>query len=153
MIKIRRATIRDLYLIRNFNQELFNDSKRFDKILNLRRPDKNLKYYGSKIKGKNSVAFISEVRDKPVGYLIGSIAKVESYRTFKKMAEAENMFILSEYRKKEIGKKLMQAFIAWAKSKKVKNIKVSIYEKNDSSINFHKKMGFSDYFKTMEAKI
>ncbi len=152
-MKIRKATIKDLYTIKNLNQELFHDNKKYDKTLDIMWPRKNLKYYRNCILGRNSVAFVAEEDNKVVGYIIGSIAEVEDYRIVKKMGEVENLIVLPYYRGRGIAKKLMREFIIWAKKRKVKRIKVSIYADNELSVNFHRKMGFVDYDKTMELEI
>ena len=152
-MKIRKATLKDVHIIKSLNQNLFHDNKKYDKTLDVTWPDKNLKYYKDSISGENSVAFLAEEDNKAVGYLIGSITDIEDYRIVEKMAEVENLIVLPYYRGRGIAKSLMKEFIIWAKKRKVKRIKVSIYADNELLINFHKKMGFVDYEKSMDLEI
>ncbi len=150
---IRKATTKDLEIIKKLNQELFFDNNKFDETLDINWPKKNLQYYKSKILGSESTAFVALINKKVEGYLIGSICKWEDYRKISKMAEIENMLVNSNLRGKGIGTKLIQEFLHWAKDNDVTRVRLSVYAKNTEAIKFYKKNGFFDYSRTMEYKI
>ncbi|MGV8169046.1 MAG: GNAT family N-acetyltransferase [Candidatus Nanoarchaeia archaeon] len=88
-----------------------------------------------------------------VGYLCGGINKPEPYRTVKKSAELENMFVLEEYRSKGVGKKLFNEFKKWCKQHKVNIIKVTAFTANGRAIKFYRNSGFRDYTLTLETHL
>jgi ribosomal protein S18 acetylase RimI-like enzyme len=150
---IRKAELNDLWGIQKLNQDLFNHDFNFDKTLDLKWPTKNEDYYKKRIKEEKSIAFVAEYEKKIIGYLIGCIKKPEDYRTVKLIAELENMLIEESYRKKGIGKMLINNFIKWVKENKINRIKVSVYDKNTNAIEFYKKTGFTNYSLTLEGEI
>ena len=155
VINIRKARNKDITEIVNLNQQLFEHEKNkgFDDTLNCTWPLKNKSYFKQSISNKNRVCFVAIENQEVVGYIIGSINNAEDYRNIKKIAEADNMFILSKYRNQGLGSLLIKEVIKWAKLKKAKRIRVVISANNIQSIKFHKKVGFKDYNITLEQEI
>ena len=67
-----------------------------------------------------------------------------------KIAEAENMFVLEEFRGQGIGVKLLQEFVTWCKSKDVKRIRTVASAQNTRAIEFYRRAGFLDYDLVLE---
>lgn len=153
MITIRKAIIKDLEEIKKLNQELFYDSEKFEKTLNLNWPSKNKNYFKKAIIDKDKSAFVAVSDKKIIGYLICVIQKVESYRTLSSIAELENMLVEEEFRGQGIGSMLVKEFIKWAKSKGISKIKVLTYAENSEAIKFYQKNGFESYSLTLEGDI
>ncbi len=151
-IKIVKAKLEDIGSIMNLNQELFNFEtyNKFDNTLDSTWPIKNKKYFKDRIIKNNHLTIIAKIENNIVGYLIGSIQKAESYRKIKLIAELENMFIPLNHRNKGIGNLLVKEFIKWAKSKKVKRVKVIVTAANKHAISFYKKNGFLEHNFIME---
>ncbi|MBS3072489.1 GNAT family N-acetyltransferase [Candidatus Pacearchaeota archaeon] len=155
-IIIRRAIIKDLKDIQNLNLKLCKkEFKEFDNTININFPiqEKGKNYFRERIRSNNCFSSVAVESGKIVGYIAGAIVKAEDYRDIKKIAEAENMFILDDYRNMGIGTKLMDSFIEWCTKKKVKRVRVVISALNDPSIKFHKKNKFEDYDVVLEKKI
>lgn len=152
MIKILKATIKDIDQVTALNQELFYDGYRFDNTLNVDWPKKNRKYYQEKIEGKKATTLIAKDDDQVVGYLIGSI-KEEDWRKVKEIAELENMLVDKKYRGKGIGSQLIQEFIKWAKKMGMKRAKVLASFDNKDAIGVYKKNSFFEHDITLEADI
>ncbi len=92
-------------------------------------------------------------KDKIIGYFIGCIKKAEDYRKLKKIAEAENVYIIQKYRRKGIGTSFQKEFLKWARTKRVKRARVVISAQNKKSIASVKKIGFKDYNLTLEKEL
>ncbi len=152
-IQIRKAQIEDVNEIISLNQQLFDYDSKFDNTLDKTWPQKNKDYFEKSITDDNFLAFVAVADDKIMGYLIGSITKAEDYRNIKDIAELENMFILSNHRKKGIGTLLVNKFVDWAKEKGMKRIKVFASADNQLAINFYKKNYFKDYGITLEKEL
>ena len=153
VIKVRIAKLSDLKNIQELNSMLFiKEIKEFDSTLN---PDwtfsvNGTKYFSEAINSSNSCVLVSVFKNKIIGYLLGSIQDIESYRKISKIAEIENMLVLDEFRGKNIGSKLINEFMKWCNNKKVTRLKVVASAMNNKAINFYKKHGFKDYSLTLE---
>ncbi|MBU2562183.1 MAG: GNAT family N-acetyltransferase [Nanoarchaeota archaeon] len=89
--------------------------------------------------GKENVTFfLVYFRKIPIGYSKLTIKKVNA----KMIGHIGAEFVLEEFRKRGIGKRLVKEMCYLIKKKKIKKISVEVYKKNKLSIKFHKKMGF-----------
>ena len=153
-IVIKKATLENLKDIINFNQQLFDyDYGNFDKTLDCSWPSNNEDYYRDSITKEDSLALVVFADNKIVGYLIGNLTKPEDYRKIGKLAEIDNMFILSEVRGQGVGTSLCERFFKWAKEKGAKRIKVVASAQNKKAIKCYRKNGFEDYNLTLERDI
>ena len=96
---------------------------------------------------------MAEEENKIVGYITGFISKIDDDTKLKRVAEADNMFILKEFRGKGIGSKLFKEFINRVKNKKLKVVRLSAYSSNLRAIKLYHELGFKDYFVSMEKRI
>ena len=153
-IKIRKATLKDVDEIMFLVQDLLvHQYKHFDKTINTKWAAKNKKEYIDAIKKTNSLVLVAVDNKKIIGYFVGNIKKVPSYRKIKKIAEADNIYISKKYRRKGIGNKFLKEFFKWEKAKGVKRAQVRISTKNTKSIDHAKKAGFNDYDVVLERGI
>ncbi|MFH1210354.1 MAG: GNAT family N-acetyltransferase [archaeon] len=153
-IRIEPATINHLKDIQNLNLQLCEkEHKEFDPTINPKFPiqKEGEDYFKERI--KNDCALVALFNGKVVGYLVGAISEAEEYRNVSRIAEAENMLVLEEFRSKGIGKQLFQEFIKWCKSKKIKRVKVVASALNKHAIEFYRREGFDDYDLVLEKEI
>lgn len=86
--------------------------------------------------------------------MAGSIYNDLSYSYYEGLtAEANNMFVLKEYRQYGIGGKLMNSFIEWCKQNNAKRVMVIASSKNEKTINFYHKLGFEDINLTLKKEL
>ena len=143
---IRKAKIEEVETIQKLNNELINYEMEqgFDSYIKDWALSKESKDYFLDLI-KNQFVFVSVVDEKIVGYLAGSIYNDLSYSYYDGLtAEANNMFILREYRAYGIGRKLMNSFVEWCKLNNAKRIMVTASSKNERTIKFYRNMGFED---------
>jgi len=134
-VKIQFATIKNLKDIQDLNHQLCIKEKReFDPTINkdYAIQKSGEKYFRARV--KNDCALIAIADSKIVGYLVGAIIDTEKYRNVSKLAEAENMLVLEEYRNSGIGKQLFREFVKWCKSKSVKRIRAVASAQNTKAI-------------------
>lgn len=108
------------------------------------------KYFRQKITKKSNFAFVAIDGNKVVGYIAGGLIKIEDYMKHCKLAEVENMFILEDYRRKGVGKRLMDEMFKWCKSNGIERIRVIASFQNILGINFYKREGFNEYNLVLE---
>jgi GNAT superfamily N-acetyltransferase len=156
-IEIESAIIENIPEIQKLNKELFLHEIKsgFDKNLdaNWSFSQSGKKEIKQRIISQNSCGFVVKVDNKIIGYLIGLVLQEETGRNESKYAELEHMYIDPKYRNLGIGKKLVKKFKTWAKSKKLKIMKVTVSYKNEKAINFYKKVGLLPVDATLVMKI
>jgi len=146
---IRQATLKDLKSIQNLNYELFKLEKaNYDSTLIVDWPlsEEGKKYFEDLI--KNEFVIIAMKDEKIIGYLAGTINEKGSYELFQ-YGEINNMLVDNNYRGSGIGKKLINRFKEYCKTKNITNLKVVASAKNLNAIDFYKKQGFKDFDVTL----
>ncbi|MDD5181782.1 MAG: GNAT family N-acetyltransferase [Candidatus Nanoarchaeia archaeon] len=150
-IRIRKATVKELEVIQKLNLMLFEkEHKEYDSTLNLEWTfgNEGKKYFSGII--KKGFSAVAEVEGQVVGYIVGQKSKNYPYRTTTDIAELSNMLVMDKYRGHGIGRKLVEAFMAWCKEKGYKHIKVEASAQNLGAIDFYRKLGFKDYTLILE---
>ena len=65
----------------------------------------------------------------------------------------DSVFISEEHRGKGVGKKIYEELERIAKEKGVKKILCDVFNVNNDSMNFHKKIGFKERYTIFEKKL
>ena len=152
-IIIRQATIDDLEKIQNLNYELFKlETENYDTTLIVDWPLSNdgKKYFEDLI--NNEYVIIALNNANVIGYLAGTINEKVSYEMIQ-YGEINNMLVDNNYRGTGIGKKLINQFKEYCKSKDINNLKVVASAKNSNAIEFYRKQGFEDFDITLTMKM
>ena len=152
-IVIRKALIDDLKIVQELNYKLFDlEYNNFDPALNMQWTfSERGKTYFKKLIEEGTV-WVAEDNNKVIGYLAGSVEGTPSYAT-KSIAELDNFYIDKEYRKKGIGKKLVQEFKEYCMKLGVEEMKVTASSKNMNAREFYKYIGFEDFEVTYKMKL
>ncbi|MFT4303550.1 MAG: GNAT family N-acetyltransferase [Candidatus Woesearchaeota archaeon] len=131
-MNIRKATKLDFETLCDLRKEYLKDTKREQKI---KTSDKNIEIYLSR---DYSTFFIAFDKNKAIGYIHGTIdpkpqEHVQSY--------IQDIFVKKEYRKKGIGKKLLDKMHNHFKKKNtIPGLNVDIL--NKCAIKFYQKQGY-----------
>lgn len=152
-IIIRKASIDDLKSVQKLNYKLFDlEYNNFDPVLNMEWTfsEKGEKYFKKLI--ENGTVWVAEDNNKVIGYLAGSVIGMPSCAT-KTLAELDNFYIDEEYRKKGIGKKLVEEFKKYCISQNIAEMKVTASYKNINAREFYKNNGFDDFEITYKMKL
>lgn len=152
-VLIRRATLEDLEVIQNLNNELFKlEKENYDPTLiedwPLSNEGKN--YFEDLI--LNNYVIVALIGEKIIGYLAGTINEKGSYEEVQ-YGEINNMLIDDDYRGYGIGRKLIDSFKNYCKKNDIYSLKVVASAKNTNAINFYKKQGFDNFNTTLTMNI
>jgi len=152
-IVIRKATLEDLKVVQDLNYKLFDFvHKNFDSSLNMEWTfsDKGEKYFKEVI--ENETVWVAIDNDKIIGYLAGIMKSYNSINA--KSAEVDNFYIEEEYRRLGIGKRLVNEYKEYCKSKGIDTIYVTANAKNKNARSFYQASGFNDEYEvTYKMKI
>jgi len=81
---------------------------------------------------KSKYICVAKCKDKVVGFCL--VSKKEKFN------ELDVLYVLPEYQRMGIGKKLLDRAIGWLGEKKEGKLKVALY--NDNAVSFYEKYGF-----------
>ena len=149
-LQIRKAKIEDLNALINLRKEhfLYEKNELGNELLDFNwvssEDSRNdFKYFILK-----QIIFIAEVDNNPVGYICGEIdIKKPWYK--ENIAILTNLFVKEKYRRKNIGKYLLDYFIDSVKEHRLNKIEVCTRYNNNIAINFYEKNGFKDFSKQL----
>ena len=149
-LKIRKAKIEDLNALINLRKEhfLYELNNLGDDLLDINwvtsddsRDD--FKYFILK-----QIIFIAEIDEIPVGYICGEINNKKPWYK-ENIAVLINLFVKESYRRKNVGKYLLEYFKDAVKEKNINKIEVSTRYNNDIAIQFYEKNEFKNYSKQL----
>ena len=153
MIVIRKAKLKDIDLIFNFEKKLFKSA---DDIMNkycrehfvdyrLKKDYREIlsKYIKGRIYSKNDAIFIAEVNGKPVGHMVISIKKNHPIFKMEKYGRINTVYIEEIFRDKRISSKLKDEAFKWFKKKNISRVSLNVFPDNEKAIAAYKRWGFS----------
>ena len=111
------------------------------------------RYLQKDLKYINRGIFIAIIDEKIVGMILAQYFKPLPISLYKKKGYISNLFIKKEFRKKGIGKKLVETVIDWLKRNKTEHVTLEIHKDNKSALELYHKMGFNDYTVKLSKKI
>lgn len=91
----------------------------------------------SKLEGKQKIRVVvaqDDLYGENIGYCLSSIHEGE--------AKIESLYVADAYRKKGIGKTLVQDAVAWMEFHQIEKKTISIAKGNEEAFGFYEKMGF-----------
>jgi len=147
---IRKATLKDFEALKTLWAEFFLLEASTDERLDPAWVKHGLPVALSKsLRNKKEISFLAEEKGKILGYSSSEI--IPSRRTlYKKQGHLYNLYVIPKYRKKGIGKKLLEKSLEWFNKNKIKDLKILAYSWNTKAQKLYRKYGFSDYMLTLK---
>ncbi len=146
-MNLRKPNLGELRIYKKLETSFYLHHKPYKTLLQDVDPRKrNLKKEFTKlIRERNSFFHFVEVNGKIVGYIYGVIKKVgDNEKKWKNFADLNSIVVLKKFRNKGLAEFMINEFITWLKTKKVKYIEVSCNVKNNSIQQLNKKLGFKE---------
>jgi ribosomal protein S18 acetylase RimI-like enzyme len=145
-MKIRKATPKDFQKLKEIKTEFFLWECKMDDRVNPDYAKRNLGVrLGINLRQKNVVFFIAEDNGKIVAYAGAQIEKNYPPNVEKFRGHLFNLYVRKEYQSKGIGTKLIKKVLAWFKEKKITDLKIMVYSKNEGAHKLYERMGYKDY--------
>ncbi|MEM2911794.1 MAG: GNAT family N-acetyltransferase [Candidatus Bathyarchaeia archaeon] len=150
--KIRQASEEDLQQIVKLSEKLGKDESAMDSMMSpLPSEFQNPNWILKNIRGENTIIFVAEIGGKIVGYSLGWVSQPWAYKG--KRGYICDCFVEKSYRKRGIGKALIEAMINWFFKKGVECVEVDVYSANIPSLRLFKKLGFEEVFKRLRLTV
>jgi ribosomal protein S18 acetylase RimI-like enzyme len=150
---IRLARKDEVKKLQELNDKAFVDNPEYDADL---VPGWGLSkqgeiYFTDLLNNPKDCCFVAEDKGKLVGYITAIPKIFESRKS--KYIEIHNLGIIAEYRRRGIGKKLMDKCLTWAKNKEFQKVFLICFSNNNEALAFYKNYGFSEIYVSLEKDI
>ena len=140
-IKTRKATLKDLDFLLNFEQQLIAVERPMDPSL---EQHKKINYYdiAAFIASDIAEVFVATISDEIVGCGYGLIKQNDSKFSQKEHGYIGFIYVEKKYRGNGISKYIFDAIFGWLRSKNIIEVKLTVYEENPYAIKAYEKIGF-----------
>lgn len=103
---------------------------------------------------KEGLVIVAEIDKNIVGVLCATVEKdsADAWAYARKRMRIDEIAVLPEHFRKEIGTKLMQEAQDWAKKKKINSLIVLAYACNQEALSFYRAIGCEQYSIEMSKK-
>jgi len=140
-IKTRKATLKDLDFLLDFEQQLIAVERPMDPSL---EQHKKITYYDISefITSEIAEVFVATISEKIVGCGYGLIKQNNSKFSQKEHGYIGFIYVEKKYRGNGINKYIFNAIFDWFRSKNIIEVKLTVYEENPYAIRAYEKIGF-----------
>ena len=139
-VTIRKAEIKDLNTLKEFEQEIIKFERPFDP--NLKQDP--IEYYDllDFIQREDAEVLVATVNEELVGSGYALIKNSMPYKKPEQYAYLGFMYVSPKFRGKRINGKVVERLLDWAKEKKITEIQLDVYAENKIALNAYKRIGF-----------
>ncbi|MFP3597814.1 GNAT family N-acetyltransferase [Chryseobacterium sp. SIMBA_029] len=148
---LREATREDLDILLAFEQGVVEAERPYNVTL---RKEK-IHYYDleSLMNSKDATLIVAEKDHEVIASGYALIKQPEKdYSTFKDYAYLGFMFVKPEHRGKGVNQLIVDELIRWSRNKGISEIRLDVYDQNESAVKAYEKAGFEPLFLTMRLK-
>jgi len=150
-IYIRSAVIKDLPVLYEFEQGIVSAERPYDETL---KPG-HINYYDLKlmIDSSKTEVIVAETSNELIGSAYVDIRAASSYLNHSYYGYLGFMYVKPEYRGQGVNKKIVEELKSWARKKGITELRLDVYDENDSAIKAYEKAGFSRHMIKMRMTI
>ncbi|KFF12702.1 acetyltransferase [Chryseobacterium soli] len=148
---LREATREDLDILLAFEQCVVEAERPYNVTL---RKEK-IHYYDleSLMNSRDATLIVAEKDHEVIASGYALIKQPEKdYSTFKDYAYLGFMFVKPEHRGKGVNQLIVDELIRWSRNKGISEIRLDVYDQNESAVKAYEKAGFEPLFLTMRLK-
>ena len=148
---IRKAQITDLVSLMVFEQGVINAERPFDSTL---KPG-HINYYDIEkmIDAADVELLVAELDNKIIASGYARIEDAKPYLKHPQHAYLGFMYVVPDQRGKGINQMIIDGLEKWALSKNIYELRLDVYQPNDSAVNAYEKTGFSKHMINMRKGI
>ena len=148
---IRIATLKDLPVLLKFEQGVIEAERPFDPTIK----EGEIVYYdiSELITSMNSAVFVAEIENEIVASGYAKIKSDRHYLKHEKLGYLGFMYVSNNYRGQQLNKHIIDALLAWCKSRNILGIRLDVYQDNIPAIKAYEKVGFKKHMINMRLDI
>lgn len=150
-IFIRKATFNDMETLLVFEQGVVAAERPFDPTL---KPT-GVKYYDidQMINSAEVELLVAASGDEVIGSGYARIERVKPYLLHEQHAYLGFMYIDPRYRGLGVNQKIIEALSSWSASRGITELRLDVYQTNESAIKAYEKAGFTRHLIQMRKEI
>lgn len=150
-LSVREATLNDLSILKEFEQEIIKAERPFDPTIRLTP----VSYYSLEemIVNDESCVVVAEVDDEIVGSGSARIKRARHYLDHQEYAYLGFMFTKPEFRGKGINKQIIDLLFKWAEKQGLTEVRLTVYQDNLAAIRAYEKTGFKSHLNEMRLRL
>lgn len=150
-VTFRSATLSDLPALYEFEQGIIDAERPFDPTLK----SSHINYYDLKelIVTKSAEVVVAEIDGEVVASGYANILDAKEYQKHERYAYLGFMFVKPEYRGRGIIKQILIQLKSWSLSQGINEIRLEVYEDNDSAVRAYEKAGFKKHLVEMRMQL
>lgn len=140
-VNIREAKLTDLDTLREFEQGVIASERPFDNSLK----DNEITYYNLEklISNDNALLVVAENNREVIGSGYALLKKSRPFEKHGYYSYLGFMYVAPNHRRKGINKKIIDTLIHWSKNKGTTEIRLDVFEQNESAVYAYEKIGFA----------
>ncbi|WP_418604638.1 N-acetyltransferase family protein [Hwangdonia sp.] len=148
---VRKATLKDVPLLLEFEQGVIEAERPFDPTIKTG----HITYYNipELITSPTSDVFVVEIENDIVASGYAKIKSDRHYLKHKKQGYLGFMFVSEKHRGKQLNQLIIDALLKWCKTRDVFEIKLDVYQDNIPAIKAYEKAGFIKHMINMRLDI
>jgi ribosomal protein S18 acetylase RimI-like enzyme len=112
-----------------------------------------LDYFRKNVYSSKSLLLVATDGEKIFGFALAKILKTPLIWNKKPYGEITHMYLEKKYQRAGMADEFLSCFYQWFKEKKIKEVELTVLEKNKQARNAWKKYGFQDYYLRLRKKI
>lgn len=151
---IREARPQDLPEIGGLWRELQETSAIFEPRLtpNPQADEWFLSYLMDQFDNAHCAIYVAEANSRVIGYTFGQVLQRPTLRA-RECGYVADLCVHAEFRGRGLGRRLYERLRAWFRSRGVEAVEVQVVRANPASQIFWRKMGFSDFLRTLRSDL
>lgn len=154
MITVRET--KDADFLAGLNEEVQNlHHEMYPEIFRPYDREEIAKAFKKMLSGREAKAFVAYVGEEPAGYSLIFISRFNrnAFQHARSAMQVDQFATLKRFRKKGVGKKLMEFLVTLAQGEKLNRIDLNHWEKNEDARIFFGKAGFTYYNSRMYREV
>jgi len=150
-LKIRQAQEKEIDVLLEFEQGIVAAERPYDKTLK----EGKFHYYDllEFIKSAEAEVLVAAIGDQIVGSGYAKIVDAKPYQKYAKYVHLGFMYVRPEYRGQGINKLILEALTNWAREQKISEVRLQVYDQNESAKKAYSKAGFKPNLLEMRIEI
>ena len=150
-LNFRVAEKSDLPTLYEFEQGIVLAERPFDPTLK----DGHINYYDIKamIDSKDTEVMVALDGDTVIASGYVKIREAKPYQKFENYAYVGFMYVKPKYRGQGISQKLLEQLKSWAQAKDLTELRLEVYDRNESALKAYQNFGFTNNLVEMRMKI
>ncbi|HEV8508104.1 MAG TPA: GNAT family N-acetyltransferase [Chitinophagaceae bacterium] len=151
VVEVRKAIESEIEILLGFEKEIINAERPFDSTLR----DGEIHYYDliELIRSREAEVLVAVVNNEIIGSGYAKILPAEPFQKYSRYAYLGFMYVRPGFRGQGINQKILNGLIDWAKSQKLTEVRLEVYDKNITAKNAYLKAGFNPNLLEMRLEI